>query len=93
MGGLRRIQTAAVDLNRFLALGTLGQSKYGRIQGAAKGLAPLVLAGFGEAEVGQLFRLLPRSPSYLVSLRANLLAQPEGTECLLPSRPLAEFFL
>ena len=36
--------------------------------------------GFGGNERGRLFGLAPRHPLYLVSLRANSLAQPGPTE-------------
>ena len=48
-------------------------------------MAPLGLAALaGLCEGGYLGALLG-PPPYLVSLRANSLAQPEGTECLSPS--------
>ena len=63
---------------QFLSPGTLGQLSRRCVQGGPPvGLAPLGTAVLAGSKGGRLFRLSPRSPLYLVSLRANLWHNPE----------------
>ena len=86
LGGLRRcIKRLQLKLQTVSGSpSTLGQSKY------EETWAPSVLAPLGSAALAGLcgggYLGAPLGPPpYLVSLRANSLAQPEGTECLSTS--------